>query len=394
MFETLNAMPEDPIFALSTAYRADSNPLKIDLGIGIYKDPKGDTPVMRAVTAAQSRYLSEESSKAYMAATGSPAANAALQKLIFGEDCDHSRIRTIQTAGGTAACRVAAELINRAHAGATVWVSNPTWGNHIPLMEDAGLKTRPYPYYDESTHSIDFDAMIEQLREAQAGDLVLLHGCCHNPCGADLSEAQWQTVADLAKEIGFTPFIDIAYQGFGRGLDEDAFGVRLMTAALPEVIVASSCSKNFGLYRERTGTLNVVSKDSAAADAALSQALHIVRAIYSMPPSNGTLIVETILGDEALTKEWKNELEEMRTRIKSLRELLASKLNGKDSVDRDFSFIEKEKGMFSYLGLSKAQVLTLREKYSIYMLDSSRVNIAGINQDNIDYLADSIEAVL
>jgi len=394
MFEQLPALPQDPILGLSVAYRADTNPLKVDLGIGVYKDESGNTPVLKAVTSAQQQYLSKETSKAYMAPAGPAVANEALQTLIFGADRDSTRIRTIQTPGGTGALRVAAELVSRAAPGAAVWLSNPSWANHTPLMNDAGLQVKEYPYYDAQAHQVDFEAMMSTLAEAKKGDLVLLHACCHNPCGADLSHEQWQTVADLAVKNEFTPFIDMAYQGFGSSLDDDAYGARLMASSVPEVLVASSCSKNFGLYRERAGTLSIVSSSAERADIAESQLLSVTRGIYSMPPSNGALIVETILTSPELTEMWHNELDEMRGRIKGLRTLLAKKLAEKTSIKRDFSFIEQERGMFSFLGLSTEQVQTLKNDYSIYMVNSSRINIAGISQDNVDYLANAIEAVL
>ncbi len=394
MFETLSALPADPILGLSVACRLDNNPNKIDLGIGVYKDSDGNTPVLKSVQQAQQEYLGRETSKAYMPMPGSEGANEAVQALIFGADRDRSRIRTSQTTGGTGALRIAAELIKRAKPDATVWISDPSWGNHRPLLEDAGLNIEVYPYYDETTRSVRFDAMSEALKQAGKDDVVLLHGCCHNPCGADLNKEQWQAVADLALDKGFTPFIDLAYQGFGDGLEEDAFGARLMASLVPELIVASSCSKNFGLYRERTGSLSILCENSERADIGFSQVLNIVRAIYSMPPSNGSLIVETILNDSALTSQWHSDLDEMRTRIKSLRSLLSTRLNACPGIEQDFSFIEQQHGMFSYLGISPAQVKTLKEEYSIYMLGSSRINVAGINANNIDYFTSSIESVL
>ncbi len=396
MFETLEAQAADAILGLSIAYRADPNPAKVDLGVGVYKTESGATPVMRAVKAAEKIRLNNESSKSYIGPAGSPAANMALQQLLFGADhpaLQANRVRSVQTPGGCGALRVAAELIARANPDATIWVSNPTWVNHIPLLNSAGLHIAEYPYYDYDSHSLQFDAMLATLEQVKAGDLVLLHGCCHNPCGADLSRQQWQTIAALAKKNGFTPFIDMAYQGFGEGLDADAFGLRLLATELPEVIVASSCSKNFGLYRERAGMLAIVGANTEQADATLSNIANVVRGNYSMPPAHGSAIVETILADKTLSDDWQDELSEMRERIQSLRHLLVAKLIEKD-CQQDFSFIARECGMFSFLGLSKAQVHQLITDYSIYMVDSSRINVAGLSHNNIDYVAAAIVAVL
>lgn len=396
MFETLEAQAADAILGLSIAFRNDNNPSKVDLGVGVYKTEDGETPVMRAVKAAESVRLQSETSKSYIGPAGSPAANTALQQLLFG--AEHSalkdnRVRSVQTPGGCGALRVAAELIVRANPNATIWVSNPTWVNHIPLLGSAGLTIAEYPYYDYDSHSLQFDAMLAALEQVKAGDLVLLHGCCHNPCGADLNREQWQAVADLAKKNGFTPFIDMAYQGFGESLDADAYGLRLLSEELPEVIVASSCSKNFGLYRERAGMLAIVGATPDQADATLSNIANVVRGNYSMPPAHGSAIVETILGDDKLNQDWQSELAEMRERIQELRVQLVQKLVDKGCT-RDFSFIARECGMFSFLGLSKEQVRALIDNYSIYMVDSSRINVAGLSSHNLDYVADAITEVL
>lgn len=396
MFETLEAQAADAILGLSIAFRNDNNPSKVDLGVGVYKTEDGETPVMRAVKAAESVRLQSETSKSYIGPAGSPAANTALQKLLFG--AEHSalkanRVRSVQTPGGCGALRVAAELIVRANPNATIWVSNPTWVNHIPLLGSAGLTIAEYPYYDYDSHSLQFDAMLTALEQVKAGDLVLLHGCCHNPCGADLNREQWQAVAALAKKNGFTPFIDMAYQGFGESLDADAYGLRLLADELPEVIVASSCSKNFGLYRERAGMLAIVGATPDQADATLSNIANVVRGNYSMPPAHGSAIVETILGDDQLNQDWQSELAEMRERIQELRVQLVQKLVDKGCT-RDFSFIARECGMFSFLGLSKEQVRALIDNYSIYMVDSSRINVAGLSSHNLDYVADAITEVL
>ncbi|MBB3169241.1 aromatic amino acid transaminase [Simiduia aestuariiviva] len=396
MFEGLTALPADPILGLSAAYQADTNPKKIDLGVGVYKDEQGNTPVLKAVKQAEVEYHNRETSKVYIGPPGSAAANELLQALIFGADhaaVSAGRVRTIQTPGGCGSLRNAAELIKKANPSATVWVSDPTWANHIPLLGNAGLAIKTYPYYDHATKRVNFSAMMDTLKDVTKGDLVLLHGCCHNPCGADLSQDQWQAIAELALQNGFTPFIDMAYQGFGEGLDQDAYGIRLLADTVPEMIVSSSCSKNFGLYRERAGALSIMYASSADADKGQSNLFSLVRGMYSMPPNHGSAIVETILGSPNLTATWHKELAEMRERIKSLRALLNQKLQEK-GAEGDFSFIERQSGMFSFLGINKEQVHSLVHDYSIYLVDSSRINIAGISLANVDYLAESIVAVL
>ena len=304
-----------------------------------------------------------------------------------------SRAATVLTPGGCGALRVGAELLKRAAPDTTIWVSDPTWANHIPLLGNAGLRIREYPYYDRQSSSLRFDAMLTALAQAGAGDVVLLHGCCHNPCGADLDGEQWRAVAELAEQRGFLPFVDLAYQGLGDGLDADAAGLRLLAERVPELLVASSCSKNFGLYRERVGSLSVIAGNEPEASAAVSHVNNIVRGMYSMPPSHGGAIVAEILGDDALQQEWRAELDGMRERINGLRRLLNEKLRERN-VARDFSFIERERGMFSFLGLSEAQVARLIADFGLYMVNSSRINVAGISQTNVDYVADALAAVL
>ncbi len=396
MFSSLNALAPDPILGLIALANKDHNPHKIDLGVGVYKDESGVTPIMAAVKIAEHSCVEKELTKAYIGPAGPLDFNAGIRDLIFG--AQHSalqaeRVRTVLTPGGCGALRVGAEFLKRCSDNATIWVSDPTWANHLPLLGNAGLKLAEYPYYEAGSDGIKFDEMMSALANVGRGDIVLLHGCCHNPCGADLSEAQWRELTALAEKNGFLPFIDLAYQGFGRGLDEDAYGVRYMAEHLPELLVASSCSKNFGLYRERVGSLSVLGDNATQADASLTHINNVVRGNYSMPPSHGGAIVGEILGDAALHQNWQAELTAMRERINQLRVLLVDKLSG-EGVDRDFSFIARQHGMFSFLGLSVAQVDQLREQFSIYMVGSSRVNIAGISQANIDYLAQSVAAVL
>ncbi|MCG7560465.1 MULTISPECIES: amino acid aminotransferase [Pseudoalteromonas] len=396
MFSELKPLPTDPILGLMAAYKKDTNPNKIDLGVGVYKDEQGHTPVLKAVKKAEAFRLENETTKSYIGLAGNLDYCDKMEKLLLGNEHPAllaNRIRTAQAPGGTGALRVAAEFIKRCNADATVWVTNPTWANHIGLFEAAGLTVKEYPYYDYENKGLLFDEMIEALKQVPKGDIVLLHACCHNPSGMDLNAEQWQVVAELAKDVGFTPLVDIAYQGFGSGLEEDAQGLRLLAATVDEMLICSSCSKNFGLYRERIGACSFVAKDTAVADVANSVLLSVVRSIYSMPPAHGADIVNTILGSEELTQEWHQELAEMRDRINGLRSLLKDNLNAKDA-GQDFSFIESQNGMFSFLGINKAQIDRLREEYSIYIVGSSRVNVAGVSKENIDYFADAVAAVL
>jgi aspartate aminotransferase len=396
MFQSLQPLPPDPILGLSAAYRADENPKKVDLGVGVYKDANGKTPVMRAVKHAEEFLVNSQETKAYVGPTGAAGYNDIIASMVLGESLKQSlggRRVTVQTPGGCGGLRLAAEFIVKANADATVWVSDPTWANHVPLLGSAGLKIEQYPYYDYDTHSVRFDEMLSCLQQIPAGDLVLLHGCCHNPSGADLTQAQWQAIKEVALSQGFTVFIDLAYQGLGDGLEQDVYGVRLLAEALPELIVVSSCSKNFGLYRERTGALTLICENDAATSAATTLLAAAARANYSMPPDHGAAIVQTVMQNPELQADWDAELKEVRDRINSLRSLLVSSLRA-GGLEQDFSFIEREKGMFSFLGVNKAQIQTLINDYSIYLVGSSRINVASINDSNLDYLVDSVAAVL
>lgn len=395
MFETLERLPDDPILGLAAVARADQNPQKVDLTVGIYQNEAGICPVFDAVAQAQRQLSDSETTKAYIAAVGDPAFLQGMAQLVFGETSPvlaDKRVSVIQTPGGCGALRIGAEIIQAAKPGTRVWVSDPTWPVHIPLLGSVGLSFETYRYYQADNHGVNFNAMMEDLGHAEAGDIVLLHGCCHNPCGADLSLEQWQQVADLAQARGFVPFIDIAYQGMGDGLEEDAAGLRLLAEQLPEMIVAASCSKNMGLYRERTGATLFLSANSGRADAIRSQALVAARRIYSMPPAHGAILAGHLLSNAQLNANWRGELETMCQRIQSLRGELVNKLSA--ACDRDFGFIAREKGMFSFLGLTEAQAVALREQHSVYMLNSSRINVAGVNAANIDYLAQSVAAVM
>ncbi|MGK0408789.1 MAG: aspartate aminotransferase [Shewanella psychromarinicola] len=396
MFNSLTAMPADPILGLLTQYRADKHPNKVDLGVGVYKDPVGHTPILDCVKVAEKIRLDTETTKVYIGPTGSAPFNQLMGELAFG--ASHSvlladRVRTVSTPGGTGALRVAADFIKRCNPNAVLWVSDPTWANHTGLFEAAGITVKTYPYYDYDNKTLKFDQMLAKLNTIGKDDVVLFHACCHNPSGMDLSTDQWDEVVKVTVKQGFTPLIDMAYQGFGDGVDEDAYGVRQMAAAVESMILCSSCSKNFGLYRERIGACSIVAKDSTTANVALSVMLYVIRCIYSMPPAHGAAIVETILGTPALKQQWLAELKVMRDRINGNRTMLVEQLAA-HGVDRDFSFIASQKGMFSFLGVNSEQVAILKQQYSVYMVGSSRISIAGISQTNVDYLAKSIAAVL
>lgn len=396
MFESLKPVAMDPILGLMAAYRADTRTNKIDLGIGVYMNDRGHTPVMTSVKEAETQLMQLETTKSYQGIAGDPDYNQRIIELLFGADhsiLNSGRIKSIQAPGGSGALRVGAEVIQRARPEAKLWVGVPTWPNHIPLLGGAGFEIEEYPYYNRDNHQIETEAMMETLRQVPAGDMVLLHGCCHNPTGADLTHEQWDMIADLALERGFIPFIDTAYQGLGDGLDEDAYGLRMMAERLPELVVASSCSKNFGLYRERTGSITFIADSAEQADIVASQAMSVARQIYSMPPAHGALLVSLILGDQQLRANWEAELTEVRERIQSMRTLLADNIQN-NAAGKDFSHIKKQRGMFSFLGLNTAQLDQLREEYGVYIVSSSRVNLAGINSSNIDYLSSSIMSVL
>lgn len=396
MFEGLKALPQDPILSLMLKYQQDDNPAKLDLGIGVYKDELGNTPIMQAVHTAEQQLLQSETTKSYIAPAGSPQYNQRIRELVFGADhpvLRDNRVASAQTPGGCGALRMAAEFIRGCSTSSSVWVSIPTWANHIPLLGGAGLPLKEYSYYDYENKTIRFQAMLDTLEQAVAGDFVLLHGCCHNPSGADLNREQWLAVAELCARKGLIPFVDMAYQGLGSGLDEDAFGVRMLAEKMPEMLIATSCSKNFGLYRERTGTLFIVGANGEQAANAGSQLFSKIRSHYSMPPSHGAAIVETILGDQQLSQMWQTELQGMRQRIQGLRESLVRHIAASE-IDADFSFIEQQFGMFSFLGITPLQVELLRTRYSIYMIDSSRMNVAGLNARRMDYFVTALEDVL
>jgi aspartate/tyrosine/aromatic aminotransferase len=395
MLERLERLPTDPILGLMALFRADADPRKVDLGVGVYRDDHGETPVLAAVRRAEQLVLSRQSTKTYVAAGGNAGFNEAMANLVLGDDhpaLNADRVRSIQAPGGCGALRLGAELFRTAQPETVVYVSTPTWANHVPLLSGCGLKLEKYPYYDAATGGVKFAQMLGTLDRLPPRSLVLLHASCHNPTGADLSQAQWRELLELFKRRSLLPFIDIAYQGLGNGVAEDAYGVRLFAAELPELAVAISCSKNFGLYRERTGCLSVISETPTAGDAALSHLIRIARSIYSMPPDHGAAIVLEILTDPALRAQWSAELGGMRERITGLRHELVQQL-AQECPQRDFGFIGGQRGMFSFLGINTAQVRALRNQHHIYMMDDSRMNIAGLRDDNLAYFARAVAQV-
>jgi aspartate aminotransferase len=387
MFAQLQPVATDPILGLMAAYKDDPNPNKVDLGVGVYKDEQGHTAVLKCVKEAEALRLKNEDSKTYIGMAGDLGFNSHIEKLAFGTGHKvllANRVSTAHTPGGTGALRVAAEFIKKANPDATIWVTSPTWANHISMFKAAGLNVKEYTYYDYSTKGLNEEGMFADLATVPAGDVVLVHACCHNPSGMDLTFAQWQR---------FTALADMAYQGFGSGLDEDAKGLRHLADQVDEMILCSSCSKNFGLYRERIGAVSIVSKDNKINNIVRVNLLSVVRSIYSMPPAHGAIIVANILDSAELTSLWQQELAQMRNRINDYRQLIIDKLAAQ-GVTQDFSFITRQHGMFSFLGINKEQIARLRSEFSIYMVDSSRVSIAGLNHSNIDYFAKSVATVL
>ena len=396
LFASLSAAPPDAILGLTAAYKKDPRPEKINLGVGVYQDDTGVTPVLKSVKAAEAKLMEAESTKSYLPISGAPEYKAHVQQLLFGADhplIQSGRALSAHTPGGTGGLRVGAELLKQIHPQAGVHVSQPTWANHPGIFTAAGFELKTYPYYDAHAQDVDFEGMREALQKVPAGDIVLLHVCCHNPTGVDLSDSQWQEVGAIAAAQGWVPFLDFAYQGFGDDLETDRAGLLRMLDAVPELFIASSFSKNFGLYRERTGALTLVGEQPESAAAAFSHMEKTIRVLYSNPPAHGALIVSAILDDPALRRCWEEEVAGMRNRIQSVRTRLVSELRARN-VDRDFDFIKTQRGMFSFSGLTEDQVQFLREKKAIYVVKGGRINVAGITSANLPYLCDAIaEAV-
>lgn len=392
MFANLKEQPADKILALMQMYREDPRENKIDLGVGVYKNAEGVTPIMGAVKKAEQLWWQDEATKAYTGLAGDPAFSDAMIALVLGDAVPREAVSAVATPGGTGAVRQAFELIQMAKPDARVFVSDPTWPNHLSILRHLGMKTVLYRYFDEDTRAVDFGAMMEDLAQIGAGDVVLLHGCCHNPTGANLNLAQFKEVIALLNDKGAVPMIDIAYQGFGDGLEADAAATRAIAAGCPETLIAASCSKNFGIYRERTGLLMTVSQDTSRSKLNQATLQHLNRQNYSFPPDHGARMVTLVLNDPGLRKDWQEELEAVRLSMLDLRMDLAKELQRLTGSDR-FGFIAQHRGMFSRLGLSPEVVQALRETHGIYMVGDSRINVAGLNAQTVPVLAKAIVEV-
>lgn len=392
MFSQLPEPALDPILSLSVAYRNDPRTDKVDLGIGVYRNSDGQTPIMKAIAEAQRIVTSEQQTKAYVGLAGCEEFNQSIAKVVFGETPIYDRMSVIQTPGASGGLRMLGDLMNVAAPGTTVWLSNPSYVNHKPVMEAAGLQVKFYRYFDVATKQVDRDAMLTDLSQAGQGDVVLLHGCCHNPTGADIALDDWKAITELSVKNGFVPFVDVAYQGFGDGLEQDAFGLRHMAENVEEMLLTTSCSKNFGLYRERTGAAIVIGKNAAEANNAKGKLLTLARSTYTMPPDHGAALVKTILKDDHLTTMWTTELSEMQQRLVSLRDGLCNAVKQTGS-STDFDFIMSHKGMFTVLGFTAEQMQRLRTDYAIYGVDDGRINIAGLSESQLPYVADALAAV-
>ncbi|MCG3196269.1 MAG: aspartate/tyrosine/aromatic aminotransferase [Candidatus Omnitrophica bacterium] len=396
MFESIPMAKPDAILGLTEAFKKDPNPSKINLSVGVYKDNTGNTPIFASVKKAEERLLAAEKSKSYLSIEGSKEYGDAVQALLFGKDHEilaSKRAATAHTPGGTGGLRVAADFLKAHFPGATVWLSDPTWPNHPNVFQAAGLACKTYPYFDFATNTLTFDKLLEGLRAVPKGDVVLLHACCHNPTGVDPTAAQWKAIADVLAERGALPFFDFAYQGLAKGLSEDAAGVLELARPGVEMLIASSFSKNFGLYNERVGALTVVAGNSDPAEKAMSQIKSCIRANYSNPSFHGGAIVTTILNDPSLRAEWEGEVTAMRNRINGMRKTFVETLKAK-GVGRDFSFIAGQTGMFSFSGLSPEQVERLKKEYGIYIVGNGRINVAGMTDSNVGVLCDAIAKVL
>ena len=396
MFQSIEQAPPDAILGLTDAFKADSFPDKINLGVGVYQNAEGVTATLQCVQEAERQLVDQAQSKSYMPITGSPAYCSAVQGLLFGDAADvtaEQRACTAHTPGGTGALRVGADFIAKHFPSSKIWVSSPTWANHKAVFSAAGIAHQDYPYYNRETRDLDFDSMLKTLESVPAGDIVLLHVCCHNPTGVDLSSEQWSILATCAKEKGWIPFLDFAYQGFGKGIDADRTGITVLANAGLEFFIASSFSKNFGLYCERTGAFTLVAKSADVATRSFSQVKRSIRTNYSNPPAHGGHIVATVLGSKELNAMWRSELEEMRQRIANVRGQLVEGLSSR-GVEQDFSYISRQQGMFSFSGLTDEQVSWLRDERHIYIVKGGRINVAGITPKNFERLCDSFaEAV-
>ncbi len=389
MFSNLKEQPADKILALMQLFKDDPRPTKIDLGVGVYKNAEGVTPVMRAVKAAEKQLWEQETTKSYVALAGDPDFADAMIGLVLGDAVARDTVSAAATPGGTGACRQAFEMVKMANPDVRVFVSNPTWPNHLSILKYLGIPTVEYRYFDAESRGVDFEGMLADLADVKPGDVVLLHGCCHNPTGANLNLTQWQAVVDVLLKTGGVPMIDIAYQGFGDGLEEDAAATRLVASSVPECLIAASCSKNFGVYRERTGILMAVAQDKGLKGLTQGTLNYLNRQNYSFPPDHGARLVTMILNDPALRKEWADELEAVRLSMLDLRQQLADELQRLSGSDR-FGFLSQHRGMFSRLGTTPDMVERLRAEHGIYMVGDSRLNIAGLNAQTVPILAKAI----
>ncbi len=389
MLTNLKEQPKDKILGLMSMYREDPRPTKIDLGVGVYKNAEGVTPVMRAVKAAEARLVQQQTSKAYVGLAGDPAYGTAMTDLLLADSVARERLAAVATPGGTGAVRQAFELVRLANPDVRVFVSDPTWPNHVSILGYLGIPVVKYRYFDSETRAVDFDGMMEDLADVTSDDVVLLHGCCHNPTGANLNLTQWQAVIDLINEKGCLPMIDIAYQGFGDGLEEDAAATRLVASSVPELLIAASCSKNFGIYRERTGLLIAMGEKADTTAITQGNLNHLNRQNYSFPPDHGARVVTEILTDPELKADWMAELEDMRLGMLALRQQLADELQRLSGSDR-FGFIAQHRGMFSQIGTTPDMVENLRADHAIYMVSDSRMNVAGLNAQSVPVLARAI----
>lgn len=393
MFEKFEAAPQDPIIKLIGMYKSDPRAEKIDVGVGVFRDANGETPIMKAVTLAQQRLSEMQTTKSYVGLAGDEVFNSQMADMVFGQACQLDRVRAVQTPGGCGAIRMLSDMLFRIASNSTVWVSDPTWGNHYPIFRGSGFKIDSYPYLNRKTKTVDLDALMGKLSQLGQNDIVVLHGCCHNPSGAELRPQDWDEIAQLSVKNGFLPFVDFAYQGFGDSLEADAYGIRALAAVVETMVVSSSCSKNFGLYRDRVGCALLLGSNAEVSDIARDHILSTARSAYSMPPDHGAAVVAQIMTDTALRQSWQDELTGMRQRMLSIRQELSALLRGKTDSDK-WDFIADHRGMFSLLVLDDKQVNRLRDDYAVYAVAGGRVNIAGIKDSNqLEQFADALVAV-
>jgi aromatic-amino-acid transaminase len=395
-FSIIEQAPADPILGLTEAFNADKNPNKVNLGVGVYQDGNGKVPLLNVVKEASLKWVAEEKTKGYLPIDGIPAYNKLVQRLILGEDAvpiAEGRAVTVQSLGGTGGLKIGADFLRRFFSEAELWISDPSWENHRAIFESAGFNVKTYSYYDAVSHGLNFEGMTASIKDIPQGDIIVLHACCHNPTGVDLSEQQWQEIANIIQEKSLIPFLDFAYQGFGAGIDEDAFAPRLFAQMGIPCLIANSFSKSLSLYRERVGGLTVLTANEEESKRILSQIKRVIRTNYSNPSSHGAQVASMILGDPELHMRWEEELREMRERIWKMRSLFVKGLK-EAGIQNDFSFIEQQRGMFSFTGLTQEQVQRLRDEFSIYSVKSSRVCVAAMNEKNIDYICKAIARCL